>query len=105
MANDLLPDRGRSLPGRLLRLQARNTASTSRQSGAGVLRLPVLLGRLVAVLGVACGVEVLPVAHRQQLEELAVWIANEDPDADVGVGEHLAAVFGDPYAHLVDVVD
>src|SRR5205807_7529733 len=51
------------------------------------------------------GVELLPVAHRQELDQLAVGVADEDPESDVGVGEDLTPVAGDASAHALDVVD
>src|SRR2546423_5434709 len=40
------------------------------------------------------------VAERQQLDELAVRVADEDRDLDVRLREHLAAIFGDARAHV-----
>src|SRR5581483_19328 len=49
--------------------------------------------------------EPVAVRHRQELEELAVGIAHEDRDVDVGVGEDLAAELDHAGARGGDVVD
>lgn len=46
-----------------------------------------------------------PVGLVEQLDQLAVRIADHHSHADVGVDKHLAAVFGDPFLDFRQIVD